>query len=90
MSRLDVEAGVLDALQTKLLRKDFFEEFCREFAKELNRLRMEQRAGQSSATRERERVKRDIQRVIEAIKQGSTFTNGSQKWTRFNHARKLC
>jgi hypothetical protein len=33
ISRLDVEARMLSALQDKLLRKDFFEEFCREFAK---------------------------------------------------------
>src|SRR5690606_3165859 len=35
--RQEVEARVLKALQKKLLRKDFFEEFCREFAKEMNR-----------------------------------------------------
>lgn len=34
-----VEGRVLKALREKL-RKDFFEEFCREFAKEMNRLRM--------------------------------------------------
>jgi len=33
ISRLDVEARMLSARQDKLLRKDFFEEFCREFAK---------------------------------------------------------
>jgi site-specific DNA recombinase len=70
ISRLDVESRVLRALQTKLLRKDFFEEFCREFAKEMNRLRMERRAGQSSAKRELESVRRNIQKVIEAIKAG--------------------
>jgi hypothetical protein len=70
ISRLEVEARVLNALKTKLLRQDFFEEFCREFAKEMNRLRMEQRAGLSGAKRELERVKRDIQKVIEAIKAG--------------------
>ena len=70
ISRLEVEARVLSALQEKLMRKDFFEEFCREFAKEMNRLRMEQRAGQASAKRELERVNRDIQKVIEAIKAG--------------------
>jgi site-specific DNA recombinase len=70
ISRLDVEARVLDALKTKLLRKDFFEEFCREFAKEMNRLRMEQRAGVSAAKRELERVKREIQQVIDAIIDG--------------------
>ena len=36
----------------------------------MNRLRMEQRAGLSGAKRELERVKRDIQKVIEAIKAG--------------------
>lgn len=68
--RHEVEARVLTALQTKLMRKDFFDEFCREFTKEMNRLRMEQRADQSSSKRELERVRRDIQKVIEAIKAG--------------------
>ena len=70
ISRHEVEERVLSALQDKLMRKDFFEEFCREFAREMNRLRMEQRAGLSGAKRELERVKRDIQKVIEAIKAG--------------------
>ena len=52
------------------MRKDFFEEFCREFAREMNRLRMEQRAGLSGAKRELERVKREIQKVVEAILDG--------------------
>jgi DNA invertase Pin-like site-specific DNA recombinase len=68
--RQEVEARVLTALQEKLLRKDFFEEFCREFAKEMNRLRMEMRASLSGAKRELERVQRDIRKVIEAIKAG--------------------
>jgi hypothetical protein len=72
ISRLEVEARVLNAVQTKLLRKEIFEEFCHEYAKQMNRLRMERRAGQSSAKRELERVRRDIQKVIEAIKAGYT------------------
>ena len=70
ISRLEVESRVLSALQTKLLRPDFFEEFCREFAKEMNRLRMERRAGMSNAKRELERVRRDIEQVIDAICSG--------------------
>lgn len=70
ISREEVEERVLSALQEKLLRKDFFEEFCREFAKEMNRLRMEQRASLSGAKRELERVRRDIEKVIDAIVQG--------------------
>ncbi len=70
IARQEVEGRVLRTLQEKLMRQDFFEEFCHEFAKEMNRLRMEQRAGLSGAKRELERVKRDIQKVIEAIKAG--------------------
>ena len=55
IARQEVEARVLRALQDKLMRKDFFEEF-REFAKEMNRLRMEQRAGLTSAKREVARI----------------------------------
>jgi site-specific DNA recombinase len=58
---------VLDALKTKLLRKDFFDEFCREFAKEMNRLRMEQRAGLTSAKREVERIGRRIKKLLDLL-----------------------
>lgn len=62
------------------MRKDFFEEFCREFAKEMNRLRMEQRAGLSGARRDLERVKRDIKKVIEAIKNGFAGPDLKAEW----------
>ena len=68
--RQEVESRVLAALQEKLLRQDFFDEFCREFAKEMNRLRMEQRASLSGAKRELERVKREIEKVVDAIVEG--------------------
>jgi len=38
--RDEVEARVLRALQEKLLQQDLFEDFCDEFAREMNRLRM--------------------------------------------------
>ena len=68
--RQEVEERVLWALQEKLMRQDFFEEFCREFTKEMNRLRMEQRASLGGAKRELDRVNRDIRKVIDAIKAG--------------------
>ncbi len=80
ISREEVEQRVLTALQEKLLRKDFFEEFCREFTKEMNRLRMEQRASLSGARRELERVKRDVQRLIQAIKDGLTGPDLKAEW----------
>jgi site-specific DNA recombinase len=54
--RDEVEARALKALQEKLLRQDLFEEFCDEFTREMNRLRMEHRASLSAAEREFERV----------------------------------
>jgi site-specific DNA recombinase len=80
IARQEVEARVLRALQDKLMRKDFFEEFCREFAKEMNRLRMEQRAGLKDAKRELERVKREIQKVIAAIKAGFALAELKVEW----------
>ena len=68
--RDEVEQRVLHALQEKLLRQDLFEEFCEEFTREMNRLRMEYRANLSSAERELERVRAGIRKVIDAIKDG--------------------
>jgi hypothetical protein len=68
--RQEVEARVLTALQEKLLRKDFFEEFCREFAKEMNRLRMEQRASLSGAKRELERIEARRRKLVQSIMDG--------------------
>ncbi len=52
------------------MRKDFFEEFCREFAKEMNRLRMEQRAGQTSAKRELVQLETRRKKIVESIIEG--------------------
>ena len=68
--RDEVEQRVLHALQEKLLRQDLFEEFCEEFTREMNRLRMEYRANLSSAERELERVRASIGKIIDAIKAG--------------------
>ena len=40
ISRQKVEERVLIALRDKLMRRDLFEDFCREYVRELNRLRM--------------------------------------------------
>jgi site-specific DNA recombinase len=68
--RQEVEERVLGALKDKLMRRDFFEEFCREFAKEMNRLRMEQRAGLTSAQRELARIEARRKKLVESIMEG--------------------
>jgi len=68
--RDEVEARVLSALQDKLLRQDLFEEFCQEFTREMNRLRMEHRAGLSAAEREIERIETRRKKLVESIMEG--------------------
>jgi site-specific DNA recombinase len=70
ISRQEVEERVLVALREKLMRRDLFEDFCREYVRELNRLRMERRAGLSSARTELATVEREIRKLVPAIKDG--------------------
>jgi hypothetical protein len=70
ISRQVVEERVLVALREKLMRKDLFEDFCREYVRELNRLRMERRAGLSSARSELASADREIRKLVQAIKDG--------------------
>ncbi len=58
------------ALQDKLLRQDLFEEFCDEFTREMNRLRMEHRASLSAAEREIERIEIRRKKLVESIMEG--------------------
>jgi site-specific DNA recombinase len=68
--RDEVEARVLKALEEKLLRQDLFDEFCDEFTREMNRLRMEHRASLSTAAREIERIDARRKKLIEMVMEG--------------------
>jgi site-specific DNA recombinase len=70
ISRQEVEERVLVALRDKLMRRDLFEDFCREYVRELNRLRMEHRASLSNGRQELASVEREIRKFIQAIKDG--------------------
>jgi site-specific DNA recombinase len=70
ISRQEVEERVLLALRDKLMRRDLFEDFCREYVRELNRLRMEHRASLSNGRHELATVEREIRKFIQAIKDG--------------------
>jgi site-specific DNA recombinase len=70
ISRQEVEERVLVALRDKLMRQDLFEDFCREYVRELNRLRMERRASLTHSRQELAAVEREIRKLIQAIKDG--------------------
>ena len=59
----------------ELMRRDLFEDFCREYVRELNRLRMEHRARLSSARSELATVDREIRKLVQAIKDGVSATS---------------
>ena len=61
---------MLKALQEKLLRQDLFDEFCEEFTREMNRLRMEHRASLSAAAREIERIDSRRKKLIDMVMEG--------------------
>jgi site-specific DNA recombinase len=52
------------------LNQELFEEFCDEFTREMNRPRMEHRAGLSAAEREIERIEERRKKLVESIMEG--------------------
>jgi len=68
--REEVESRVLKALEEKLLRRDLFEEFCEEFTRESNRLRMAARAGLTAMEHELGRAQTQITKLVQALKDG--------------------
>jgi site-specific DNA recombinase len=88
ISRLEVEARVLDALKTKLLRKDFFDEFCREFAKEMNRLRMERGVSINSAKRELARIEARRKKLIDLVLDDQLLASEAKEELRANAKRR--
>ena len=56
--------------QWKLLRQDLFDEFCEEFTREMNRLRMQHRASLSAAEREIDRIEARRKKLIEMVMEG--------------------
>ena len=65
-----LEASVLNGLRRHLMEPALFKEFCDEFTREVNRLRMEAGAALSSARAELPKLERQIRSIIEAIKDG--------------------
>jgi hypothetical protein len=64
-----------------------FDDFCRAFTEELTQLRLTHQAGLQSARRELERIKREIQQVVDAIKAGFGHAELKAEMDKL-HARK--
>jgi hypothetical protein len=68
--RDEFESRVLAALQDKLLNQELFAEFCDEFTREMNRLRMQHRAELTAAEREIERIEERRKKLVQSIMDG--------------------
>jgi site-specific DNA recombinase len=71
-----------------VLRKDFFEEFCREFAKEMNRLRMERGASINSAKRELARIEARRKKLIDLVLDDELLASEAKEELRANARRR--
>lgn len=70
VSRDELERRILNALRNHLMTDELFEVFCEEYTSELNKLRMDASAGISAKKSELQKVDRQIDKIIEAIKEG--------------------
>ncbi|WP_271593818.1 recombinase family protein [Bradyrhizobium sp. CCBAU 65884] len=65
-----LEASVLRGLHTHLMEPELFKEFCQEFTREVNRLRIERGADIEAQRLELERTERELDKAIQAILDG--------------------
>jgi len=65
-----LEASILNGLKKHLMEPELFREFCAEFTREVNRLRMERGADLEVARRDLDRTTRELDKAIDAILQG--------------------
>jgi len=64
------EASVLSGLRSHLMEPQLFKEFCEEFTREVNRLRIGRRADRDACRSERDRIDRELAKLLTAIKAG--------------------
>ncbi|MET3415253.1 hypothetical protein [Methylobacterium sp. 1030] len=65
-----LEVSILNGLRTHLMEPELLREFCAEFTREVNRLRIERGAEPGAKRRELERTERELDKAIDAILAG--------------------
>jgi site-specific DNA recombinase len=64
------EASVLSGLRSHLMEPELLKEFCEEFTREVNRLRMDRGASLTAMREEAPRIDHDLEKLLTAIKAG--------------------
>lgn len=60
-----LEVRVLNVLRYNLMQPELFQEFCDEFTREMNRLRMEGRATIDTAMAEKKKIERELEKILD-------------------------
>jgi len=71
IKRRELEAMVLEGLKAQLMAPEAVKEFVAEFHREINRVNAEQRAQADRARHDIDKVEREIQALVEAVKRGA-------------------
>ena len=86
--RDQLEERVLNALRHHLMDPALFKEFCDEFTREMNRLRMEGRASIDTALAEVRKIDRELDRLLELILKGGLAERINAKMIEMERRKK--
>ncbi len=67
IKREEVEQRILTAFKDRLMEPDLFTEFCQEFTKEMNRLRMDATASLAGKHAEIAKIERQLEKLLDAL-----------------------
>jgi site-specific DNA recombinase len=83
-----IEARVLNALRHHLMDPALFKDFCDEFTREMNRLRIEGRASISSAEAEMKQIDRELDTLLSLILKGGAADRINEKMVSLESRKK--
>ena len=82
-----LEERVLNALRYHLMDLTLFKEFCDEFTREMNRLRMEGSASIEAARSEVKRIERELDTLLDLILKGGAADKINAKMVQLEHRK---
>jgi site-specific DNA recombinase len=83
-----LEEPVLNALRHHLMEPALFKEFCNEFTREMNRLRMEGRASIDAAKTEVKKINRELDTLLNLILKGGAAERINEKMVNLERRKK--
>jgi site-specific DNA recombinase len=87
IQRNRLEERVLNALRYHLMDPTLFKEFCDEFTREMNRLRMEGSASIEAARSEVSRIERELDKLLDLILKGGAADKINAKMVQLEHRK---